>query len=149
MTFLPFSLTKLLLCTVLSSTVASFSRPLIHRRALNPALSGRRNQILTRRATNDEVTTADIEEITTFATNNGVTLSFSSFGPGYRGVALSKDNPENILGYIEGFIRPTGGILHADKMEIFKGALNTARNDSSFSGGGTFLGPGLLIAYVC
>ena len=69
---------------------------------------------------------------------------------GYRGVAVTKNDPENILGYIEGFIRPAGKILHADKMEIFKPALNSARREeSTFKGGGTFLGPGLLIACVC
>ncbi|KAL3766404.1 hypothetical protein ACHAWO_008068 [Cyclotella atomus] len=92
---------------------------------------------------------AGIEEITSFASNNGVTLSFTTFGPGYRGVAVTKNDPDNILGYIEGFIRPAGKILHADKMEIFKSALNSARNTESFKGGGTFLGPGLLIACVC
>jgi len=93
---------------------------------------------------------ADIEEITTFAKNNGVELQFTTKGPGYRGVAIPPNNPDNILGYIEGFIRPSGKILHADKMEIFKIALNSARrNEDTFSGGGTFLGPGLLIAYVC
>ena len=93
---------------------------------------------------------ADIEEITTFANNNGVELQFTTKGPGYRGVAIPPNNPDNILGYIEGFIRPSGKILHADKMEIFKIALNSARrNEGTFSGGGTCLGPGLLIAYVC
>ena len=95
---------------------------------------------------------ADIEEITTFALNNGVDLQFTTNGVtrGYRGVAISKNEPDNILGYIEGFIRPTGSILHADKMEIFKTALNSARaREEAFSGGGTFLGPGLLIAFVC
>lgn len=96
---------------------------------------------------------ADIEEITTFASNNGVSLLFTSTlngRGGYRGVAVSKGDPDNVLGYIEGFIRPSGNILHADKMEIFKSALNSARREEeSFSGGGTFLGPGLLIAFVC
>lgn len=84
-----------------------------------------------------------------FESNNSSTLLFVSYS-GYRGVATSKNDPENILGYIEGFIRPGGKILHADKMEIFKSALNSARREeASFKGGGTFLGPGLLIAYVC
>ena len=93
---------------------------------------------------------ADIKEITAFASSNGVDLQFTTnLSRGYRGVALAKNDPENILGYIEGFVRPAGNILHADKMEIFKGALNSARSDEGFSGGGTFLGPGLLIAFVC
>jgi len=81
---------------------------------------------------------ADIGEITDFASKNGIELRFTTRGPGYRCVAASKADPENVLGYVEGFIRPTGGILHADKMEIFKKG-----------GGGTFLGPGLLVAFVC
>ena len=81
---------------------------------------------------------ADIGEITDFASKNGIELRFSTRGPGYRCVAASGANPENVLGYVEGFVRPAGRILHADKMEIFKRG-----------GGGTFLGPGLLVAYVC
>ncbi|EJK71811.1 hypothetical protein THAOC_06714 [Thalassiosira oceanica] len=94
---------------------------------------------------------AEIEEVTAFASANGVDLQFTTNpARGYRGVAVAVDDPENILGYVEGFIRPAGQILHADKMEIFKAALNTARTSGgSFSGGGTFLGPGLLVAYVC
>lgn len=98
----------------------------------------------------DATTIADVEEVTSFASANGVELSFTTAGPGYRGVAVAKSDPENVLGYIEGFIRPSGKILHADKMEIFKGALNSARREKdAFRGGGTFLGPGLLIAFVC
>ena len=81
---------------------------------------------------------ADIGEITDFASKNGIELRFTTRGPGYRCVAASKAHPENVLGYVEGFVRPAGGILHADKMEIFERG-----------GGGTFLGPGLLVAYVC
>ena len=114
------------------------------------------HHLATRPTTQLSISTADsdttdiltIEEITTFATNNGITLSFKTAGPGYRGVATTKDDQENILGYIEGFIRPGGKILHGDKMEIFKSALNEARREG-FKGGGTFLGPGLLIAFVC
>ncbi|KAL7547111.1 hypothetical protein ACHAWF_010429 [Thalassiosira exigua] len=98
----------------------------------------------------DATVIAGIEEITDFASKNGVELSFTTTGPGYRGVAVAKNDPENVLGYVEGFIRPGGKILHADKMEIFKSALNSARREeNAFSGGGTFLGPGLLIAFVC
>jgi hypothetical protein len=94
---------------------------------------------------------ADIGEITDFASRNGIELKFTTRGPGYRCVAASKADPENVLGYIDGFVRPMGRILHADKMEIFKGAINAARREEGgeYDGGGTFLGPGLLIAYVC
>ena len=48
-----------------------------------------------------ETTIADIEEITTFASKNGVDLKFTTNPTrGYRGVAVSKKDPENILGYI-------------------------------------------------
>ena len=94
---------------------------------------------------------AEIDEITDFASRSGIELKFTTRGPGYRCVAASKSDPENVLGYVDGFVRPTGRILHADKMEIFKSALNSARKSDKgeFDGGGTFLGPGLLIAYVC
>ena len=92
-------------------------------------------------STTTTTTTSDIatiEEINNFATRNGISLTFTTRGPGYRCVGVDATNPTTILGYVEGFIRPSRTILHADKMEIFiKG------------GGGTFLGPGLLIAYVC
>jgi len=84
---------------------------------------------------------ATIEEINNFATSNGISLIFTTRGPGYRCVGVdanSNNSTTTIVGYVEGFIRPGRKILHADKMEIFiKG------------GGGTFLGPGLLIAYAC
>ena len=143
------SLATLLLClSALASvrTSAAFSSP------RTSTTNRRLHQQLGMSSTSDDATAtiADIEEITTFASNNGVDLQFTTSGPGYRGVALAKNDPENILGYIEGFIRPGGKILHADKMEIFKSATNDARREEgSFSGGGTFLGPGLLIAFVC
>lgn len=97
-----------------------------------------------------DATIADIEEITTFASQSGVELSFTTKGPGYRGIARAPSDPENTLGYIEGFIRPAGKILHADKMEMFSRALRNARaEEPAFRGGGTFLGPGLLVAFVC
>lgn len=130
-----------ILCILLSVTSAFTSLPLS---------SISKQTITTTQLSSSSI--ADIEEITTFALNNGVDLQFTTNGVtrGYRGVAISKNEPDNILGYIEGFIRPTGSILHADKMEIFKTALNSARaREEAFSGGGTFLGPGLLIAFVC
>ena len=81
---------------------------------------------------------ATIEEINNFATSNGISLAFTTRGPGYRCVGVDANSTTTVVGYVEGFIRPGRKILHADKMEIFiKG------------GGGTFLGPGLLIAYAC
>mmetsp|Transcript_8096 Transcript_8096/g.14895 ORF Transcript_8096/g.14895 Transcript_8096/m.14895 type:complete len:254 (-) Transcript_8096:1337-2098(-) len=123
----------------------------LHRRPIGSVPSSS-SSLSSTASSNSEDTTkiASIEEITSFASSNGVELKFTTSGPGYRGVAVEKNDPENILGYIEGFIRPAGKILHADKMEIFKPALNSARREETgFSGGGTFLGPGLLIAFVC
>lgn len=128
-------------------TATAFTTP--HSSAPKPCHHN--HQRLGMSSTDDDTTAiADIEEITSFASKNGVELSFTTSGPGYRGVAFAKNDPENIMGYIEGFIRPSGKILHADKMEIFKSALFSARKEEeAFSGGGTFLGPGLLIACVC
>mmetsp|Transcript_18410 Transcript_18410/g.28875 ORF Transcript_18410/g.28875 Transcript_18410/m.28875 type:complete len:238 (-) Transcript_18410:1764-2477(-) len=134
-------------CTVLRILpAAAFSSISTTRSSLKASSS-----ILMMSADVEETTIASIEEITTFASKNGVDLKFTTNpARGYRGVAVSKSDPENILGYIEGFIRPAGKVLHADKMEIFKGALNSARRENdSFAGGGTYLGPGLLIAFVC
>lgn len=144
-------LAAFLLCLFASAafqTATAFSPPIST--ATKPSSCNHRHRLRLASADVDDATIADIEEITTFATNNGIDLSFTTSGPGYRGVAVSTTDPENILGYIEGFIRPSGKILHADKMEIFKSALNSARREEqAFSGGGTFLGPGLLIACVC
>mmetsp|Transcript_20939 Transcript_20939/g.45402 ORF Transcript_20939/g.45402 Transcript_20939/m.45402 type:complete len:248 (-) Transcript_20939:75-818(-) len=144
-------LVAILLCLCLSmslNTAAAFCPP--QSSAKKTFNQHRLTTLSSTRSNIEDTTIADIEEITTFATDNGVELSFTTTGPGYRGVAVSKNDPENILGYIEGFIRPSGKILHADKMEIFKGALSSARREEqTFSGGGTFLGPGLLIAFVC
>mmetsp|Transcript_7890 Transcript_7890/g.12660 ORF Transcript_7890/g.12660 Transcript_7890/m.12660 type:complete len:255 (-) Transcript_7890:632-1396(-) len=152
----------LIICLTVSAalqTAAAFSPPHVstaakpschHHRLILPPSSSSLSSTTTTNNDIEDTTIADIEEITSFASANGVDLSFTTKGPGYRGVALEKNDPENILGYIEGFIRPAGKILHADKMEIFKGALNSARREErGFSGGGTFLGPGLLIAFVC
>ncbi|KAL7532929.1 hypothetical protein ACHAXR_004931 [Thalassiosira sp. AJA248-18] len=141
----------LIVSTALLQTTAAFTSP---QSAASKPSCHHRHRLLGMSSSSDteDATTsiADIEEITAFATKNGVELSFKTTGPGYRGVAVAKNDPENILGYIEGFIRPGGKILHADKMEIFKSALNSARREEqTFTGGGTFLGPGLLIAFVC
>jgi len=149
------ALNKLLTITLLCITctalrilpAAAFSSISTPRTAHKARISG----LLMSADVESETTIADIEEITTFASKNGVDLKFTTNAArGYRGVAVSKNDPENILGYIEGFIRPAGKVLHADKMEIFKSALFSARRENdSFTGGGTYLGPGLLIAFVC
>lgn len=93
-------------------------------------------------------TQAQLED---YASNQGVVLSLTTLGPGYRAVARSKHNKTQILGYIEGFVRPTGRLLHVDKMEVFRAMVKRARqeNPDEFRGGGTVLGVGLLIGYLC
>lgn len=103
-------------------------------------------------------TTADVdtiiwtrEQLEDFADREGVVLSLTSLGPGYRGLVRAKHNTSQILGYVEGFVRPTGNLLHIDKMEVFRKLVKQARseNPDEFRGGGNRLGVGLLIAYLC
>lgn len=90
------------------------------------------------------------EKLLGFAESQGVDLSLSTLGPGYRCVARSSTNSSEIIGYIEGFVRPTGNLLHLDKMEVFAPVVQRVRRDNpSYSGAGTILGPGLLMGYLC
>lgn len=102
-------------------------------------------------AATDSAKTWTREHLTEFADKQGVILSLSTLGPGYRAIARAKHNETLILGYIEGFIRPTGNLLHLDKMEVFRKAVKRARkeNPEEFKGGGTILGVGLLMGYLC
>lgn len=85
-----------------------------------------------------------------FAASQGVVLSLTTLGPGYRAIARSTQNETQILGYVEGFIRPTGKLLHLDKMEIFRPMVKRVRVENpAFNGGGTILGVGLLLGYMC
>jgi hypothetical protein len=80
-----------------------------------------------------------------------VQLSLTTLGPAYRAVARSTHNATLILGYVEGFIRPNSApLLHMDKMEVFRPIVQKARRENpAFTGGGTPLGVGLLVAYLC
>lgn len=128
---------------------ARISAPALRRHHLRPVPPSSRLSAAPD-ANDGDAAIADIEEITAFASDSGVELAFTTKGPGYRGIARARNDPENILGYIEGFLRPGGRILHADKMEMFNRALRNARaEEPAFRGGGTFLGPGLLVAFVC
>lgn len=108
---------------------------------------------------NDEDTTdstssisplATSEDIIKFAAETGVSLSLTTLGPGYRAVARAGHNNTQIIGYVTGFIRPTGNILHMDKMEVFKKSLQAARSENpDFTSGGTIFGVGLLIGCLC
>ena len=81
----------------------------------------------------------------------GVIISFTTLGPGYRAVARAKHDESLILGYVEGFVRPAGQILHLDKMEVFKPIVEKAKKQApdSFDFGGISFGVGLLMGYRC
>lgn len=90
----------------------------------------------------------DQEQLDAFADAEGVILSFSTLGPAFRSVVRSKYNTSQILGYVEGFSRP--GILHLDKMEVFRPMVKQARRDNpNFRGGGSVFGVGLLVGFAC
>lgn len=86
-----------------------------------------------------------------FASQQGILLSLSTLGPGYRAIARAKHNESLVLGYVEGFLRPGGTILHLDKMEVFRKMVLQSKleNPSEFSQGGTVFGIGLLMGYIC
>lgn len=84
------------------------------------------------------------------AKSGGMTVSLTTLGPGSRSVVRSSRNETQILVYGEAFVRPTGNLLHLDKMEVFGPMLKLARKENNdFTGGGTTLGVGLLLGYSC
>jgi hypothetical protein len=88
------------------------------------------------------------DDILKYANNQGVDLSLSTLGPGYRAVARSTQNASDILGYAQGFTR--GSILHLDSMQAFKPVVTRVRSTNpNFRGGGTIFGVGLLLGYLC
>ena len=91
------------------------------------------------------------DQLIEFAGQEGVVVSLTTLGPGYRAVVRAKHNTSQIIGYCEGFVRPVGGILHLDKMEIFRPMVVRAlrENRGEFRGGGTLLGIGLILGYIC
>lgn len=91
------------------------------------------------------------EKLEEYALKQGVVISLTKLGPAYRALARSKHNTTQIMGYVEGFIRPGNKLLHLDKMEVFRKIIKTARreNPDEFKGGGTVLGVGLLLGYLC
>ena len=91
-----------------------------------------------------------LEQLEEYAMKEGVQLSISTLGPGFRTVARSSSNSSAILGYVEGFVRPSGEILHLDKMEVFKKMVQQVREENpEFRNGGTTFGVGLLSGYQC
>ena len=93
---------------------------------------------------------ASADDIIAYADRNGVNLSLSTLGPGYRSVARAKHDEDLIIGYCEGFIRPGNSILHLDSMKVFKKSLTKCREENAegFKGGGT-LGVGLMLGCLC
>jgi hypothetical protein len=91
------------------------------------------------------------QQLMDYASKEGVVLSLTTLGPGYRAVVRAKHNETIILGYCEGFLRPGGKVLHLDKMEVFKKTvkLTAKQNPEEFRGGGTLLGVGQLMGYLC
>lgn len=97
---------------------------------------------------NDEVLPklASAQTIIDYAYDSGVVLSITTLGPGYRAVARARHNETQIIGYLGGFLRPGGRILHMDKMEVFKKAVANVREEQpEYSGGGSAFGVGLLL----
>lgn len=96
------------------------------------------------------INVATSEQLAEYAESVGVTLSLSTLGPGYRAVARASHDPSQILGYCEGFIRPSGKILHVDKLEVWKKALERAKKENpvGFQNGGQVFGVSLLLGYI-
>jgi hypothetical protein len=91
-----------------------------------------------------------IEELEEQALKSGIVISFTTLGPGYRAVARAKHNETLIMGYVEGFVRPSGDILHLDKMEVFKKMVKRARNEEpTMDFGGVSQAVGLILGYKC
>lgn len=82
----------------------------------------------------------------------GVVISLTTLGPAYRAVARAKHDESIVLGYVEGFLRPTQPeLLHLDKMEIFQPVLAKVRKarPGTLNFGGVNIGLGLLMGYRC
>ena len=92
-----------------------------------------------------------VDELEEYADKTGVVISFTTLGPGYRAVARAKHDESLILGYVEGFVRPAGNILHLDKMEVFKPVVEKAKKQQPdlFDFGGVSFGVGLMMGYRC
>ena len=95
-------------------------------------------------------------QLDAFAAQEGVVLSISKIGPVFRAVARASHNTSLILGYVEGGIRPpsllapTTQILHFDSMRAFPNMIQQTREENTnFRNGGTILGVGLLLGYLC
>jgi hypothetical protein len=92
-----------------------------------------------------------VDQLEDYSAQTGVVISFTTFGPGYRAVARAKHDETLVLGYVEGFVRPTGRILHMDKMEVYQPMLEKAKRQvpDAFDFGGISFGISLLMGYRC
>jgi hypothetical protein len=124
--------------------------------ANHPASKTSRNQPLNLVATSSSESKQTplwtLEELEEYSEQTvGVVISFTTWGPGYRAVARAKHDESLILGYMEGFVRPVGQILHLDKMEVFKPMVKKAKRQApdAFNFGGISFGVGLLLGYRC
>jgi hypothetical protein len=92
-----------------------------------------------------------VENLEDYCDKTGVVVSFTTMGPGYRAVARAKHDETMVLGYVEGFLRPGGAILHLDKMEVFKPVVKKAKQQRPelFDFGGVSFGIGLVMGYRC
>lgn len=89
-----------------------------------------------------------LEDLEEFALQEGLELSKTTLGPGFRVVARSTQDQSKILGYGEGFVRPSGSLLHLDKVEMFKPIVKQVKKESpDFRGGGTIFGVSLILGY--
>jgi len=95
-----------------------------------------------------------LEDLEDYASSESVNVvvSFTTFGPGYRAVARAKHDESIVMGYVEGFLRPTQPkILHLDSMVIFQPVLERVRktHPNTLNFGGVSIGLGVLMGYRC
>ena len=66
-------------------------------------------------------------------------------------MARARHDESLIVGYVEGFVRPAGQILHLDKMQVFQPVVDKvkAQVPNSLDFGGVSFGIGLLMGYKC
>lgn len=117
--------------------------------ASNSKLSSSSTPQIERDADTSQQSIATQEQLDEYAKSVGVEISLTTLGPGYRAVARAVYDPEQILGYCEGFVRPAGDILHVDKLEVWKKALDRAKkeNPEGFKNGGQVFGVSILLGY--
>jgi len=149
------ALTLLVLFPILSMAFTTIELPSLS----HPVVSDQSNILCGTLGAADDISTSitpdtnpwTMEDLDDYASKVGVVLSWSTLGPGYRAVARAAHNESLVLGYVEGFVRPSGQILHLDKMEIFQPMIQKARTEQpeSLDFGGVGFGLGMLMGYRC